>query len=86
VAIYCADGNIDVYKIDAETGEGTGIIRVAQVEDTPESTQLLASAQGVDLYLLDTGEYQINTVNFEGHPYSINWDGCSSDALMHLAP
>ncbi len=83
VAVYCADGNIDVYKIDAETGDGTRIMRVAQVEGSPESTQLLASAEGVSLYWLDTGEYHINTTNFEGKPYWINWIGCSSDALTH---
>ena len=83
VAIYCADGNIDVYKIDAETGDGTRIISVPQVEGLPESTQLLGSAQGVELYWLDTGEYQINASNFEGYPYWINWVGCSSDALNH---
>ncbi len=83
VAVYCADGNIDVYKIDAETGDGTRIISVAQVEGSPESTQLLASAEGVSLYWLDTGEYHINTTNFEGKPYWINWVGCSSDALTH---
>ncbi len=83
VAVYCADGNIDIYKIDAETGDGTRIISVAQVEGSPESTQLLASAEGVSLYWLDTGEYHINTTNFEGKPYWINWVGCSSDALAH---
>ncbi len=83
VAIYCTEDTIDVYKIDAETGDGTRIISVAQVEGMPESTQLLGSAQGVELYWLDTGEYQINASNFEGTPYWINWVGCSSDALMH---
>ncbi len=83
VAVYCADGNIDIYKIDAETGDGTRIISVAQVEGSPESTQLLASAEGVSLYWLDTGEYHINTTNFEGKPYWINWVGCSSNDLTH---
>ncbi|MBZ0297900.1 MAG: hypothetical protein K8L99_35425, partial [Anaerolineae bacterium] len=88
VAVYCADGNVDVYKIDAETGKGTLVIREPQVEGTPEDGEntLLASAEGVSLYWLSTGEYQVNTPNFEGILYSIVWEGCDSRTLYHLAP
>jgi hypothetical protein len=83
-AVYCAAGTIDVYQIDAETGSGTLVIRVPQVEGTPAGTELLQSAAGVSLYWLDTGEYQLMTPNFEGLPYVITWTGCDSGTLAHL--
>lgn len=87
VAIYCADGNINIWKIDAETGEGTLVITHPQVTGTPEggNTQL-ATAEGVSLYWLEGGQYQVNTPNFEGNLYSIMWQGCDSKTLTHLAP
>lgn len=88
VAIYCADGNIDVYKINAETGDGTRVISFPQVEGLPESgtNTELASAEGISLYWLSDGPYQLNTPNFEGILYSITWLGCDSSTLAHLAP
>jgi hypothetical protein len=87
VAVYCVDGNIDVYKIDPKTSDGTRIISVPQADGSPaDGTQLLSAAQGVSLYWLDTGEYQINTTNFEGLPYWINWVACNANTLKHLSP
>jgi hypothetical protein len=84
VAVYCAAGNIDVYQIDVDTGSGTLVLRVPQVEGTPAGTQLLQMVQGVSLYWLETGDYQLMTANFEGLPYVITWAGCDSGTLAHL--
>ncbi|MBZ0297902.1 MAG: hypothetical protein K8L99_35435 [Anaerolineae bacterium] len=88
VAVYCAAPNIEVYKINAETGEGSLVIQEPQVSGEPESgeNQLLASAEGVTLSWLANGSYQINTVNFEGNPFIIAWNGCDGGSLDYIAP
>ena len=87
VAVYCADGNINIWKINADTGEGTLIITTPQVEGTPEGGNTeLASAEGISLYWLEGGQYQLNAPSFEGELYSITWEGCDSSTLFHLAP
>jgi hypothetical protein len=85
VAVYCTEQDtLAIFKIDAETGAGTQVINQPFVTETPAENQLLASANGVNLYLLATGEYQINAPNFEGKLYSIAWTGCDFGTLVHL--
>ena len=85
VAVYCtAQDTLAIFKIDAETGAGTQVINQPFATETPADNQLLASADGVSLYLLATGEYQINAPNFEGKLYSIAWTGCDFGTLVHL--
>lgn len=83
VAAYCADGNVDIYMIDAKTGAGARVISVPECEGAPESNQLLESVQNISLYWLDSGEYQLNAQNFDGTPYMITWTGCDSASLTH---
>ena len=86
VAVYCLDGNIDVYRIDPETAQGSLVIREPQVSGQPESgtNTILASSQGVFLSWLANGRYQIDTVNDEGKPYIITWNGCDPDSLERI--
>lgn len=88
VAVYCAAGNIDVYKIDATTGAGSLVIREPQVSGKPAggANTLLASEQGVSLSWLADGRYQIDTVNFEGNPFIIIWNGCDRSSVALIAP
>ncbi|MCB9453972.1 MAG: hypothetical protein H6672_21270 [Anaerolineaceae bacterium] len=87
VAVYCQDGFVDIYLIGAVNSEGLLIIREPQVTGVPAGeTQRLGSAYGVSVYWLDTGEYQLNAITFDGKLYAITWEGCDSNTLHHLSP
>jgi hypothetical protein len=87
VAVYCHAGNIDIYRIDAETGAGELVISVPQVSGAPaDGTTQLAAEGGVILSWREDGKYQVNTVNFEGNPYIIAWQGCDGRTLDYIAP
>ncbi|MBZ0099252.1 MAG: hypothetical protein K8F30_09215 [Taibaiella sp.] len=86
VALYCANDYIDIYKIiDVETAATHLVIHHPQMYGLPENGEnvLLAEAEGVSLYWLASGEYQVNTLNFEGNLYSIIWEGCNPVTLVH---
>src|SRR5690606_1132361 len=66
VAVYCtAEDTIAVYRIDAETGDGTLVIEVPQLTASPETNTEMASIGGISLYALPSGEYQLDAPNFE---------------------
>ncbi len=87
VAVYCTEEEtIAIFKIDAETGEGTRVINHPLGDEPTPENQLLAEAAGVSLYLLSSGEYHISAPNFEFKTYTILWQGCDSSTLVHVSP
>jgi hypothetical protein len=92
IAIYCEqdDGpGFDIYTINSQTGDGTLAVRVTldQINDVGIPTDANAplwSEGGLWLFRLTTGEFQLNTANFDGKPYSISWWGCPSSGVTHL--
>lgn len=87
VAIYCTrEDTIAIFRIDPVTSKGTRIINHPRGDEPAAENQLLASAEGVSLFLLSTGEYQVNAPNFEFNLYSITWEGCDPSTLVHLSP
>ena len=94
VAIYVNDDFIDFYGIDKETGKGGLALRVtfAEIEalGTPDVNTLLAegtilkTGQPLALYLLATGELQLNTRYWDGKPFIIVWTG-KGENPYHLA-
>lgn len=78
VAIYDTDQGLDVYLINPANGNGDKIFtatdeEVADVGDAPAANTIIDSANGVALYRLTSGEFQINATNFDGSPYSFTW-------------
>lgn len=87
VAVYCTRGNIEAYKIDAETGRGDLAFQTPLVNGTSqEGGTLLASGLGIELYWRADGKYQLNTLNFEGNLYAIAWVGCDGSEFEYIAP
>ncbi len=83
VAIFRNGDSLDVYGVNPTTGDGVLTISflLAELPATlPTSNQLLASGvntatgASVNLYLLTTGELQINTTNTDGSPYVYIWN------------
>lgn len=78
VAVYDTEQGLDVYLINPANGNGDKIFtatdeEVADVGDTPEVNTVIDSANGVVLYRLTSGEFQINATNFDGSPYAFDW-------------
>jgi hypothetical protein len=86
VAIY--PGSIEVFSIDPSTGEGMLTLRVnneqieaAGVPSISQGFVLLAKGlhpatrRDVAVYRLATGEFQLNTWNWDGSPYQVVWSG-----------
>ena len=93
VAIYQRDGGIEVYAIDPATGEGMFALRVTADEiaalGVPTGANgMLAvvthpfTGAEIQVWRLTTGEYQLNTANFDGSPYVVVWD--EAGELYHL--
>jgi len=86
VAIVCAAHGIQVRRIDPETGRGidppainlfTEDIEAAGIPT--EANLLLAEQDGVALYRLTTGEFQVNVLNANSLEYKwfvFVWDQC----------
>lgn len=83
VAIFRDGDSLDIYGVNPTTGNGVLTISflLADMPTKPPTTnQLLASGintatgASVDLYLLTTGELQINTTNPDGSPYVYIWN------------
>ena len=83
VAIFRDGDSLDIYGVNPTTGDGVLTISflLADMPTKPPTTnQLLASGintatgASVDLYLLTTGELQINTTNPDGSPYVYIWN------------
>ena len=87
VAVYCTRGNLEAYKIDAETGRGDLAFQTPLVNGaSQEGGTLLASGLGIELYWRADGKYQLNTLNFEGNLYAIAWVGCDGSEFEYIAP
>lgn len=84
IAIYVNNGAIHIYGIDINTGWGAVALALSPEEladaGTPaESPLLLGSAenpynhQPITLYRLPGGEFQVNTLYWDGKPYVVTW-------------
>jgi hypothetical protein len=78
VAVYDTEQGLDVYLINPTNGNGDKIFtatdeEVADVGETPGANTIIDSANGVALYRLASGEFQINATNFDGSPYAFDW-------------
>ncbi len=78
VAVYDTEQGLDVYLINPANGNGDKIFtatdeEVADVGETPAANTAIDSANGVTLYRLSSGEFQINATNFDGSPYAFDW-------------
>lgn len=92
VAIY--PGSIDVYSVDPQTGRGHLTLRLSDetiaAVGVPASNTLVAQAANpftshpVSVYVLTTGEIQLNTFYADGKPYTVAWPADRPDALYHL--
>lgn len=84
VAIY--PGSIEVYAVDPTTNNGTLAVRVnnqqieaAGIPSPVEGFTLLAKGvhplmdQPIEVYRLATGEFQLNTWQWDGSPYQVIW-------------
>ena len=73
VAIYRTDKGIEVWKIHAFTGAGTEIIIATDEEVAAavgDTNMLIEEAQGVSLYRLTSGEFEVVASEWDGEPYT----------------
>jgi hypothetical protein len=92
VAIYT--GSVSIYSIDPNTSLGVLSLRLTADElaavDTPAANTLLAQAvnpftgQPVSVYVLASGELQVNAFYADGKPYTVVWPASQPSALYHL--
>lgn len=82
VAIYCeSDERIDIYGIDTDSN---GYLVLSVTDEMVESVGmdknehlLIAEADDVRLYRLNTGEFQVNApLNGDLNGYTFIWEGC----------
>jgi hypothetical protein len=82
-AVYCEDGGITVYGIDANS-KGYVAFKVTKAElakypAKPATNILVKQAHGIQFYILSSGEYQINAATKEpGKDYVFRWTGCAA--------
>lgn len=92
VAIYT--GSVSVYSIDPATSLGVLSLRLRDEQlaavGTPAANTLLARAvnpftgQPVSIYMLASGEFQVNAFYTDGKPYTVVWPASQPSALYHL--
>lgn len=92
IAIYT--GSIEIYSIDPATSRGHLTLRLTDDEiaaaGVPAVNTLLAAAPNpftgrmVSVYVLTTGEIQVNTFYADGKPYTVAWPASQPSALYHL--
>src|SRR5690606_26331998 len=88
-AIYYSNGQYTIYGIDINTGWGSLAltftdedIEAASAEDGPV---VIATGQNpynfrpITVYLLPTGEIQVNTMYWDGKEYIVKWDPADKD-------
>jgi hypothetical protein len=94
VAIYCTPDGIMILKIDPVTGKGIDPAVIDITTDDIETVGvsesenlLLGDNDGVQLWRLTDGKFQVNTVYplQPGKPYIVNWRNCDRSTLLHLA-
>jgi hypothetical protein len=87
IAVYCTrEGSLLILNIDPTTGQGSAGAEF-EAEDfrpyvdpktgqfiPPAENQLLVQQNGVSLYLLSSGQLQINAFDFEGKVYDFAFD------------
>ena len=89
IAIYYSNGQYTIYGIDINTGWGSLAltftdedIEAASAEDGPV---VIATGQNpynfrpITVYLLPTGEIQVNTMYWDGKEYIVKWDPADKD-------
>ncbi len=93
VAIYCKAHGIQVWKISRESGRGWSApsinLSFAAIDEQGipgERNMLLAEQDGVQLYRLTTGEFQVNVLYEDEYKwYIFVWDQCMPTRSYHLA-
>jgi len=78
VALYCGDDGLEVWDIDAD-GVGSLAFTFSGSFETPTTNALLMSAGDIQLWQLDTGEFQVNADAGEGKTYAFIFNGCPYD-------
>lgn len=93
VAIYCEASGIQVRVIDPASSRGidppainVAFEAIAAAGVPADANLLLAEANGVQLWRLTTGEFQVNTTYAnEAKPYIVVWSDCPKTDFYHLA-
>jgi len=78
VALYCTDNGLEVWDIDAD-GVGTLAFTFSGSFGTPTTNSLLMKSGDIELWQLDTGEFQVNADQGEGKTYAFVFNGCPYD-------
>jgi hypothetical protein len=77
-ALYVNEGGIEILLIDENSQGVPAILLTAEdlaiYADPPAVNTLIASADGIDLYILSTGEFQIQTTTPDGKTYRLIFD------------
>jgi len=84
VALYCTDDGLEVWDIDAD-GVGSLAFTFSGDFDTPAVNTLLMSAGDIQLWALDSGEFQVNADQGEGKIYAFVFNGCPYDGAGYNA-
>jgi len=78
-AVYCDDSSFDVYSVDPD-GNGTLAFSFDSADYADMSVEeplLVGSANGVSVYLLPSGQFQIHAYQSDGKLYTFIWDSCT---------
>jgi len=78
VALYCTDNALEVWAIDAD-GAGSLAFTFSGSFETPATNTLLKKVGDIELWQLDTGEFQVNADAGEGKTYAFVFNGCPYD-------
>jgi len=78
VALYCGDDGLEVWDIDAD-GVGSLAFTYNGSFDVPAANTLLMSSGDIQLWILDSGEFQVNADQGEGKVYAFLFNGCPYD-------
>jgi hypothetical protein len=77
VAIYCRQGTLEFYAIYKGTGYFAFRItrqELARFSANPARNTLIKQVKGVRLYILKSGEYQVNRAKPDGSDYWFRWN------------
>lgn len=93
VAIYCELEGINILIADPANGghamDGRGLYLSyvdAAAKGIPTKRNLLLKEEdGIQLWRLTTGEFQVNTTYVDGKPWIFVWDNCPPTKWYHLA-
>jgi len=86
VAIYCFDDTLEVWDIDAVTGEGALSFTFSAWPTTAPATNTQLAGNGRNsLWQLTSGEIQVNSFPGEGKTYAFVFNGCPYDGNGYRA-